>query len=259
MLDERSIKMKLISNCPIYIEGLGNLHTLTLKEIADFGETNYFKMLGLLFGDFENLSIQNPMFTYFEYIFMICCQNIDLKKELLDFFSLIFKENISMMMHDTSFFIGNFHEEIPANKVCSLDKNNFEDFLSILRIQNGLKENKKNKNDKSKENSKVLRLKKLREKGRKDLAKAKGDDFSLENMISTLGVFYLDIDKVLSLNIYQASNQYEKLMRQEKYRNLYDVYIAGGDPDKLGLNKHWSLPFRRDLNEMEAPPEVLKF
>lgn len=263
MINEKIIKSKLIANCPIFIQGMGTIHSPSLKEIIEFSEDNYFKLLILLTSELSDLeSIENlpPNYTYFDYIMSVCYYNESKRNEIISILTCIFKEEITFLVENMCFFVGKYTKDIPANKVNIIDRDNFCILQKIIRIQNGFKEKKKIKKEKEIVNPKIEKLRKLRDKGRKEFEKAQGSDkFSLENMISTLGVYYLDINKVLLLNLYQANNQYEKLIRKEKYFNEYKAYISGADPKKLNLDKHWSMAYvSPKFDEREVAPENLK-
>lgn len=242
---EKDIKAKIMGNIPIDIKDMGKIHTLSLREIIELGEINYFTMLSIFTGDLKDLkNLQLPEnFTYFDYILSICYLNKEKCNEVLNFLSYIFKDEVYFMSENLCFFIGN-NKNVPANKVHLLDRDNFEKFVEILRLQNGIKKKqKKIKQENKKINPKIEALKKKREEGRKNIAKAKGEEFSIENLVSSLGVFFLDINKVLELNIYQANNLYEKLLRKEKYHLDFDAYLVGADIKFLSINKHWSTEY----------------
>lgn len=257
---EKEIQTKLIANVPININNMGKIHALSLREIIFFGEMKYFTMLSIFTGDLSNLENLNlpENFTYFDYILSICYLDKEKCNEILEFLTYIFKDEIHFMSENLCFFVGN-NKDIPANKVNLLDRDNFEIFAKVLRIQNGIKKKQKEiKNINKKINPKIEALKKQREKGRKDIAKARGEDFSLENLISSLGVFFLDINKVLDLNIYQANNLYEKFLRKERYYFDFEAYLVGADINALSINKHWSTEYIPN-NNIEELPETLKF
>lgn len=242
---EKDIKTKIIANVPIEIENMGKIHTLSLREISCFGEIKYFTMLSIFTGDLSDLkNLQLPEnFTYFDYILSICYLDKEKCNEILKFLGYIFKDEIYFMSENLCFFIGN-NKDIPANKVTLLDRENFEIFSQILKIQNGIKKKtKETKKEDKKINPKIEALKKKMEEGRKKIAKAKGEEFSLENLISSLSIFLLDINKALDLNIYQANNLYEKFLRKEKYHLDFDAYLVGAEMKHLSINKHWSTEY----------------
>lgn len=260
-MNDKIVRSKIIANCPIEIDGMGKIHTLTLKEIANFDENDYFKILAILTSSIDDLQSDNlPQgFIYFDYIMSICITNENKKKQILKFLENVFKDEVHLLTDNMCFFIGRY-TNVPANQVTLLDRDNFDLFARILRIQNGIKEKPREiKKENKKINPKVEKLKKMREQGRKNLAKAKGEEFSLENLISSLGVFFLDINKALDLNIYQANNLYEKLLRQEKYYTDFKAYLAGANIKNLSINKHWTTAYVPLMfDEREIVPTTLK-
>lgn len=260
-MDDKIIKSKIIANCPIVIEGMGKIHTLKLKEIVEFNEDEYFKTLSILTSNIDDLKVTSlpQEFTYFDYIVSICYNNENKKNQIIKFLEYVFKEEIHFLPNNLCFCIGKY-KNTPANEVHLLDKDNFEIFIKILRIQNGIKNTpKKIKQGNEKINPKVEKLNKIREKGRKNIEKASGGEFSLENLISSLGVFLLDIEKALELNIYQANNLYEKLLRKEKFHTDLKAYLAGADIKNLSINKHWTTVYvPPTVDEREIAPSILK-
>lgn len=138
------------------------------------------------------------------------------------------------------FIIGDYID-VPANEINTLDKDNFEDFVNVLRIQNQIEDkDKKPSKKQGKQNPKVEELKKKAQAGRALIAKARGEQFSLQNLISTLTIFLLDIEKVLNLNIYQSNILYRQFLKKERFEMDYKAYLVGADIKHLSINKHWS-------------------
>lgn len=260
MITDEDIKLKTIANCPITIENMGKIYAPSLREISLYGENDYFYMGSILVSTIDDLKGDIPeKATFFDYLISLCSVNEDRKNKIISFLKLIFKEDVTCLPENRCFFIGKDLRKIPANEVNLIDNDNFEILQKILRIQNGFKEKPKTKPEK-KTNSRVEKIKKKREKGRKVMEKAKGGDFSLENMISTLAVFYLDIDKVLNMNFYQANNQYAKLMRKDQYEKDYSALMAGAKRENLRLDKHWSIEIKNTFyDDIEKAPDILSF
>lgn len=247
MINLIDLKNKLICGLPYYIEDFGNIYAPTLKDIAEFNEEDFFNITNILTADKSSLEFDNDFdidsFNYFDYIFFIC-DNDEYKKYLIiKYLELIIKEKITFLKDKKCFFIGEFKDGIPSNKVKTIDCNNFHLLQSILRIQNSIKiedtTKTKTKENKTKSNKRLDKLKKKRLQGRKRLNEAKGESFSILVFISSLSAFILDIDKVISLNFFQADDLYTRLIRKEKYSNNYKALLAGANSKELDL-KHWS-------------------
>ena len=95
-----------------------------------------------------------------------------------------------------------------------------------------------------------------RNKGRKLLEEARGqDNITLSDLTLNLAVFLGgDFDRATNLTLYQFYELYQKFLRQERYEQNFDVYIAGGDPKKLDLDNHWTA---REVKKIEEAPQSI--
>lgn len=242
ILNKEVIESMVMANEPIFIQGIGEIFTFTLKDIVKFNYEDYFKILYILTSDKEDLDNYNLSddFIYFDYIISICYTQEKIKNQILEFLKIVFKKDVHFLPSDMCFIIGDYID-VPANEINTLDKDNFEDFVNVLRIQNQIEDkDKKPSKKQGKQNPKVEELKKKAQAGRALIAKARGEQFSLQNLISTLTIFLLDIEKVLNLNIYQSNILYRQFLKKERFEMDYKAYLVGADIKHLSINKHWS-------------------
>lgn len=249
------IKSQLINAVPIYVKGIGNVFPLKMNEIALCIESNYNTVIGLFTRTLDDLDLEEEQkkqdISYFDFVIFSCLKDEFLTMKVENILSRILREEVSLEKENLCFFIGDKRKEVDADKVKLIDKDTFDDFSDVLRFQNCI-EKTKPKEKKKKLNPKLEKLKKQREKGRKLLQEAKGEDFSMADIHSTLGIFYKDLEKVSRMTIYQVNDQYNKFMRKEKYENQYSTYLAGADPKKLDLNTHWSA--KQKIQSMDDVP-----
>ena len=252
------IKLQLINGVPTYVKGIGNVYPLTMLEIAMCVESKYNTVIGFLTRTLNDLDVDTNKaikdgLSYYDFFMFTCLKEDIVRVQVEEILSKILRKPVSMEKDKGCFFIGDKTKEVDSDKVKLIDRDTFDDLADVLRFQNCIEKNTKVKKQKPK-NSKVEMLKKKRAKGRQLLQEAKGEDFSMADIQSTLGVFYCDLQKVSNMTVYQVNDQYNKFMRQEKYDRQYDSYLAGADPKKLELSTHWSAKqIKKDMDNI-APP-----
>lgn len=251
------IKSQLINGVPIYVKGIGNVFPLKMQEISLCIESYYNIVIGLFTRTLDDLDLDEEQnkndLSYFDFVTFSCLKDEFLTMKVESILSRILKDEVSFEKENLCFFIGDKRKEVDADKVKLIDKDTFNDFSDVLRFQNCI-EKTKPKVKKKKLNPKLEKLRKKRESGRKLLQEAKGEDFSMADIQSTLGIYYRDLEKVGRMTVYQVNDQYNKFMRKEKYENQYSTYLAGADPKKLDLNTHWSANQKTQSMDDVPPP-----
>lgn len=249
----KDVKSQLLNAIPIYVDGIGYVYPLTIREIATCIESRYYGVIGFISKTLNDLEDVKEGATYFDYFIYTCISKEEIRNDVEFIIGKMLKSPVSLEIDKLCFYIGDKSKSVDANKVKLIDKDTFDSFADVVRLQNCIEKNTKPKKPKNK-NSKVEMLKKKRAKGRELLKEAKGEDFSMADIQSTLGIFYRDIEKVSNMTVYQVDDQYKKFMRKEKYDKQYSTYLAGADPKKLDLNVHWSSKqISKDMDDV-APP-----
>lgn len=251
------IKLQLINGVPIFVNGIGYVYPLTIKEIAMCIESKYNSVIGLFTRELHDLDIddiEECEFTYFDFLIFTCAKDDLIKNTVEDVLSKILRSPVTLEREKMCFFIGDKSKDVEADKVKLIDNETIKDFADVLRFQNCIEKTQPKKKKKKVTNSKVEMLKQKRNSGRKLLREAKGEDFCMAEIQSTLGVLYNDLNKVGNMTIYQLNDQYSKIMRKEKYDKEYSSYLAGADPKKLELNTHWSAKQKAKDMDNVAPP-----
>lgn len=235
---DKSTKFSLISGVPIYIEKVGYIHPLTLREIGKVTEKRYNEFLSILCLNkniLENRKGVNlSTLSTFDILTGNAYHDENFKKDIEEALAIFLKEKVSFIPEYLIFYVGENVEELRF-----IHRDNFDDIVWVLKIQNNLDSIQSNDEKELSDKAKVLINK--RNKGRKILAKARGqDDISLYNLVASMGVFVKDLNKVLDMTVYQFHNQYEKFMKKENYDNNFEMFLVGADPKKLNLDKHWT-------------------
>lgn len=239
------------------VKGVGKVHPYTLREISEIGVVEFNKKLALLFVDSSVLDdkvkeeIDITKVKGFDIIENSCVYDSEMKKMYEEALSFFLKEEVEFYSKYSFFVVGDIKEE----RV--LHRENFDEFLSIIKQQNNI--SKEVKKAEKKMSEKQKRLMEKREKGRKLMAKAKGqDDIGLFELATNLSIFLGEIEKVFNLTLYQFYNQLEKYMRKDTYERNFNMYLQGADPKKLNLDVHWTAKDTTPKEGVLPPPPNAK-
>lgn len=231
---EKEYREKMIADKPFLLDNIGMIYTPYVRNILDISSAKYFEIINNLcctkysFSDYEDIPDD---FSAFDFVVALCLNNKDVRKSFEQVLSIILKREIIFIEEYVCFLIKD-----DDTNISYINKDNFDEFQEILRIQNGIKKPKVKK-----DRSKRLRdLEKKSEKGRMLLAKSKGLDIRLETEVLNMGVFLNDLDKALDLNIYQFNNQYIKFMKFQEYQEKYKALLSGADKKDVDLKGHWT-------------------
>ncbi len=244
---ENNMKLLTIANYPIFLNEVGNIYPILIKEICLLGEFEFYQSLYLLTGnenDFNDEQ-QKQDITYYQYLISVCYSNENIKNNVIKLLKLLFKDEIHFYPELFCFVIGN--DKVEADKVRIIDENNFLSFQEILRIQNKITKQPYIKKPKQKFTKKQLELLAKRKRGREQMARIKnqGNEFYLENIINNMSSLYNDINKVLNLNLYQLNTQYDKYFQKERYDKDYQAYLVGADIKDLSIKNDWRNPIKK--------------
>ena len=236
---------ELISGSPVKLGDTCSVYPLTLKEIGVLGYIEYQNKIALLTAS-KNTLIQgggNKLddVDVYDIIAATSIQQEDFRKMIEDSLSTLIKEPVKFFPDGAVFVIGTMDEiRDKSNKLRYIDKKTYSEIAQVIRLQNVIKvEEKKEKQYAS---EKARQLAEKRERGRKAMAQAKGqkETTTIEDLVSMAGVFTGNISKVMEWTVYQLHNQCEAFIRKEDYESKFNQLLAGADPKKVKLDKHWS-------------------
>lgn len=244
-----------MSGFPLDIDEKLSLPPKTVGDILFIGEEEYSKMIGLLSIEKEDLIQDREKLKQlknvgtFEIIANNCYYSIETRKQMIYYLQYFFNEEVGFLENMMCFYIGELKDER------LLTKDNYNEFLHYMRVQNKIDNTKTRKKEKPKSKKMQMLLEK-RDKGRKLMDKARGrDDIKLSDLALNLAVFLNgDFDACLKLTLYQFYELYQKMLRKERYQQNFDVYIAGGDPKQLDLDNHWTA--KEVKQKVERPQSI---
>lgn len=229
---------------PITMNNGINVYPITIGEIEEVKETNYYRLLNLLTVNEKQVemflgddNMKSLIKTPFDLLTMYYCTP-QTKSMVVDALFLFIKDKITFVKNTNSFAIGDI------GNINNLHNGNFSEFQEILRFQNCIhidKEKVFNPKD-----SKAKEIKEKLEKANKKINKHKKNEnnepLTLEDLVSVISSSNNDnginLFNVWDLNMYQFDNQFNRMKMLEDYDVNIRQVLAGVDPDKLDL-KHW--------------------
>ena len=234
----QDMQSKLMSGSAMEVKRVGKIHPLTLREIGEAGEATYNEYLSLLSFDrsilADRLGDKIKDLSSFGILVENMRHNKDMREDMENALALFLKERVVFIPDQLVLFVGSMSDSR------YIHEENYQEIVDILKMQNCIQA--KPKNEKPKMSPKARKLLEKRNKGRNLLKKARGqeDTITLSDLISIMGVFTGNIDKVLDWTVYQLHDQYQKFMGRERYSNNFEMYLVGADPKKLDLEAHWT-------------------
>lgn len=227
----------------------------TVGEILYIGEEEYSQRIGLLsiskemIAQDKSKSDEMGDISSFSIITQNCYYSIETRKQILGYLRFFFNDNVEFLEDMMCFYIG----ELEDDKLLTQD--NYEEFLNCMKIQNKI-DNSKAKRKPKKLSPKAQRLLDKRNRGRAQLAKARGqDNVKLSDLLLNLATFLNgDFERCSRLTLYQFYELYQKMLRKDRFDQNFDIYVAGGDPKKLDLDNHWTA--KEIEKKQEAPQSI---
>lgn len=226
-----------VADCNIVI------HQPTIKQIVMFKETSFISAVQL-FGNIDETIVKlrevNPLteqFTDFQLLMALLNQDDKIKKNINDFFELIFPQYIIEIKNEDICFYYN------EQKVGIINLYNYKTFCNIVDILFGLPTNKKKYNP---ANKKAQEIAEKFKKRANVLAKKKGEDSDSPSLygsyISILSVgMNIDINILFNytpFQLYDTFNRYWKKVNSDFYQRVSTMPMM--DVSKMEEPDSWT-------------------
>lgn len=229
-MNKLDLKLKMLSNCPIVIKGI-SIHHVSIKQISAFGYEKYNQGIKILcISKSEIESLINEKISPFEFLRINMMFDPNVKTLLAEILSLICRAGVVFSEKQKAFIIG---KEL-------LDKNNFDEIISVIRERNSIENN--DNTDENPSNEKARMILQKRKNARNRLMKNSVNDnvLHLPNLVSIVATaMKIPINKVMEYSIYQLTDQFKRLMSKEGYETGINALIHGASKSDLDL-KHWT-------------------
>ena len=231
MIIENDLNLKLLAGMSIFIENLGILTPLKLRDIITLGELNYNELLSVLLIDKSNIDgLNNQDINNLELLMVYSYQNQDFREKTLKALKLFL--NKEFFMNNEGFF---YCDDLIINN------DSFNYFQYVLKCANHIEIKKKEDeiipgNERARKFMEKLKLSKQNIK--------KPEIINLHSIIS--GVAWksnnTNIINIFDLTIYQLYDAYHRLENIDNYHyTLSGLYAGTVDGKNINLsNITWS-------------------
>lgn len=233
------IKEKAFCNLPVYINEVGYIYPLTVKEIISMGSDIYKKYLSLLLlqesdiskmikekSDIELSADEIP--TPIEYLIQSAARNDIFLLELQQAFSTFLKEDVLVLPELNAIVVGN-----PAEKRLITFKN-FSDFQTILKIQNHYEIEPPPPKDETPSEKKRRLLREKVAQAKKKKSKTSSSNLELSEMLEIASVFGISTNE----SLYAFYSLLRRHQLYEKWHQDIQMICAGADSNNL-KTKYW--------------------
>jgi len=233
-MNNNDLELKLLAGLPIAIESVGSLYPLTIRDIAEIGESNYnlitsFFLLSkssMRFDGSDDISNYDLILAYY-------FQDPDFKRMMNFGFNLFFREDVCFS--EEGFFYFKTKEgfrKITEEKWAEIQK--------VISLQNYIKESKEQEYKPVNEvaSKYIEKLKSMKEKVRQH---KKENGLSIGDIASIIAAYSpnLSIFDVLNLTVYQLYTKYIRLLMKDQYDSQFYLLPHTSDPKLIDL-KHWA-------------------
>lgn len=220
-------KLKLLAGLPIEVEGVGSIHPLTLRDIAEIGEKTYSEYISILNINKSNINLPEGFddISNFEVILLICMQDKSAFKIFLDALG-VFLKDIIHISDDGLVYVGDFKEQ----KI--IHKGNYEEIVNIIKLQNKIEIEK----EELRAGNKIADefMKKMEDMKNKYKKYADKKEPSLYDLVSSVA-WRTNIGRsVWDLTLYELYDAISRLQVIEHYdHTMLGIYTGNIDTKKM--------------------------
>jgi hypothetical protein len=233
ILNDNSIHLKFLMDLSVNIEGIGNLHSPYLTEIADITEECYNQSISTFLFDKKNLENQSQFAEYsnFQVLLLAIYQDSSFR----EFFFNGLKLHLDSVpsLHPEGFV---YFGELSEESVLTEEKFNY--LKKLVSIANNISEKTEEEKsyDFATDEAKSFweKLKRKRELAAKNTKKE--EKINLHSIISAVGWKAESFTFINKLNIYQLYNGFSRLRVIDNYKyNMTGIYTGSIDSSKIKM------------------------
>ncbi|MWV44970.1 hypothetical protein GRF59_15210 [Paenibacillus sp. HJL G12] len=218
-MNHEDLKLKLLSNSPIYLSGAGIINIPSVRTIIDIGLNEYNIRLSHLLIDKSYLKESIDNISNFDIFFANCYHNTSFRSNSFDLLRLYFATECSLEQDDYSI-------SITIGDKGHLDHSNFDEFQEMISTAHNIRPS--NEAEFKPGNSKAQEMVDMILKNRKKQPKPK-EKMDLHSIISGLAWKSngLNILNVFDLSIYQIYNGLQVTDNIDNYHHTLNGIYAG--------------------------------
>lgn len=250
---KRDENLRLLAGLPIHVNGVGDIYTKTLKEIAEIGESKYNQFLSILTVDIKDLDVDEESKQKLEednintfIILLSQCKNDqsgEFKEMVENALSFFIGQEVVLILNAGVFYVGD-KERLQTienlDNECLLTNDNYEEFKRILLSQNCIKEKKEKYKPANKKAKRIAeKLKQSKEVINEQKSKS-GEKLDLYDLVSAFSAYSnsVNIIDVWDLTFYQFNDQFQRTQLIEDYEISIQSLLHGADKNKVEI-KHF--------------------
>lgn len=228
------LELKLLAGLPINLDSIGKLYPLTIKEIAEIGESNYNLLTSYFLISKKNVThIKDDDISDYDLVLTYYYHDSNFKNIMSMGFDLFFKEKVNFS-EDGFFYFG--HEK--DARIITQEK--WSDIKRIISLQNYIKEFEEEVYKPVNEVAAkyIEKLKEMKEKVREQ---KKENVLGISDIASIIAAYSpnLSIFDVMNLTVYQLYTKYIRLLMKDQYDSQFYLLPHSSDPKSMEL-KHWA-------------------
>ncbi|ARF70773.1 hypothetical protein B7C51_25215 (plasmid) [Paenibacillus larvae subsp. pulvifaciens] len=245
LTEEIDLKLILLAGDPLKTNNI-EIKPLKLKEITKIGYSLYSKYLSLLTIDKNKIVDDSEKYEELSLVELIYeTRSEDIIRQFLDaicFFLHTDKEAVIYHEH-YGIIIGDIAEFPNVNRVPILNKDNYDDFVKILKYQNCITtkiDNSKPANERARKIlEKIRRSKEIINQVKAKQAINNGNSIDFADIVSSVSTKSNSYNKhsIWDVTIYQLYDEYKRLEAINNYEFNLKALLQGAKTDEL---KHWS-------------------
>jgi len=222
------------TNEPAYVDGVP-IYPIPIKKIAELGYKRFRSGMSLLCmtADDVNEIASNDISKYGVFMYLVCTaiKAPEMMETLIFWLSQLTHSQITFSRSELCFTNGDF----------KINKNNFEDIQTIIRIRNGFQDiNAEEENPDNEAARRVLqRRKEERIKRNRVNQEDNESDITLADLVSILASGQgMLMDTVMEYDLYQFNDQFNRLRIMDDYNDRVKALLHGAKREDVNLT-HW--------------------
>jgi len=228
---------------PVYVDSVP-IYPIPIKIIAKRGYARFRSELHLLCMSADDVKTftSNDISKYGIFMYLVgnALKKPAMMEALTFWLSQLTRAKITFSKTNFCFTNGNFE----------INKNNFEDIQTIVRLRNGLQDI--NEEDDNPDNEAARRVLQRRKEERMKRRKAKEPDedsaITLADLVSILASgLGMSMDLVMDYDLYQFNDQFNRLKIMDDYEVSVQALLHGAKKENVNLT-HWITKIKRDNN-----------
>lgn len=247
-MEELDLKLRLFGGEPIEADDYGLIKPLTVREVVNYGYTEYMKSLNIVCVETKDFLKDGSSDEDLEDVnvidILIAFGGEEIEKELENALSLFLHGEAIIDKEHLCIFLKKSEEE-----VLKINSSNFDNIKEVIKWQNYVNHFEDNKVDSTPMDEETRKFKERMEKLKKQRDEIKrkknkdeegeGQDIDFYDIVSSISSKSYSVNElnVMDLTIYQVYSKFKRMEMIDQYDISIKSILAGASDIKL---RHWS-------------------